>query len=194
MVFSSEREAELIEENMPKIYRAVDNFKARCDQSKGVPIPYEDCVQEVVLVFLQYIRRCQTEEQISLFPWYDAMHALSEYVLRCQPLSVPIRTSSFRSIIQSVPRTVSYDLLLTGGIDVDGMSKHWVPDKNTELDFDAFMSEQDESVQRLTSMRLYGMTLRDIAGQFGISFQGVNKRIKKLRKEYDKFKEEDDDE
>jgi hypothetical protein len=84
--------------------------------------------------------------------------------------------------------------LLTGGIDVDGMSKHWVPDKDTELDFDAFMSEQDESVQRLTSMRLYGMTLRNIAGQFGISFQGVNKRIKKLKKEYDKFQEEDDDE
>ena len=191
MTLSREREAELLEQNMPKIYRAIDNFMARCDQKSGVQISYDDCVQEVSLSFLQYIRRCETEIQLDTFPWYDAMHAMSELVLVSQPLTVPLSTHGFSEIIHSLPRTVSFDVLADNGIEVDGMSKHWVPDTETRMDFDDFMQTQTELGRRIASMRLHGMTYRDIAAECGVSKSQINKKIKQLKEKYDEFYKEE---
>ena len=193
MVLTPEREEELIVQNMPKIYRSVDNFMARCNQNSAVRISYDDCVQEVSIAFLKYMRKCETEEQINKFPWYDALHALSELVLRSQPLSVPVSsTKEFSNIIHSIPATVSFDVLASSGIDINGMSKHWVPDTETKLDFFSFMSEQEENVQRIASMSMYGLTRRKIAAQFGVNKNVIDKKISKLREQYDNFMKEGD--
>ena len=55
MQLSAEHESKLIEQNMPKIYRALDNFMARCKQNSSVQISDDDCVQEVSIAFLNYI-------------------------------------------------------------------------------------------------------------------------------------------
>lgn len=193
MVLSSEREAELIEQNMQKIYRSIDNFMSRYKGQNY--LSYEDCVQEVSIAFLLYIRRCQSEDQLRKFPWYDAIHSLSEYVLRNQQFSIPSQnnTKRFTAILRSLPSTVSFDVLASGGIDVDGMSKQWVPDTDTKIDFDAFMSEQQENIQRIASMRIFGMTQRDIAAQCGVSKTFVVNKINKLREKYDEFTKEDED-
>lgn len=190
MTLTQERESELIEQNMPKIYRAIDNYMARCNQKKGVQLSYDDCVQEVSIAFLQYIRRCTTEDQLDTFPWYDAMHAMSELVLANQPLSVPRSTRKFSEIIHSIPSTIPFDVMMSKGIDVDGMSKHWVPDKETEMDFNDFMASQSELLQRIASMRILGMTYRDIAAECGVSKSMIDQKIKKLKEMYDEFYEE----
>ena len=51
MEFTPEQEQELIEKNMPKIYRAVDNYAAR-HSSSVARVPHEDFVQEVAIAFL----------------------------------------------------------------------------------------------------------------------------------------------
>ena len=191
MTLTQERESELIEQNMPKIYRAIDNYMARCNQKKGVQLSYDDCVQEVSIAFLQYIRRCTTEDQLLTFPWYDAMHAMSELVLINQPLTVPRSTRNFSDVIHSIPSTVPFDVMMSKGMDVDGMSKHWVPDKDTEMDFNIFMADQSELVQRIASMRIHGMTYRDIAAECGVSKSKVAEEIKQLKEMYDEFYEED---
>lgn len=196
MVLSPEKESELIADNMKKIYRAVDNFMARCDsKNSAVQLSYDDCVQEVSIAFLEYIRRCETEEQLKKFPWYDAINALSVHVLRSQPFKVPLKTAKFSKTLHSIPPTVSYEVMVENGIEPDGMSKHWVADKETELDFCTFMDSQDEMMQRIVSMRLYGLSQRKIGAQYGISDVTVMKKIKKLKEDYDEFdKEEDEDE
>ncbi len=194
MELSREREAELIERNMPKIYRAVDNFMARYTGAKGAWFAsYDDFVQEASIAFLNHIRKCDSEDSIDKFPWYDAINAMSRLVLNNQPVSMGVRTSDFRKIIQSVPRTVSFDTLASDVIEVDGMSKHWVPDKDTEIDFGAFMSSKTESLQRIVAMRLYGMNNRHIAAQYGVCKNCIDKKINKLREQYDEFMREDED-
>lgn len=195
MQLSSERESELVEQNMPKIYRAVDNFMAKNTGGNVCRITYDDCVQEVSVVFLNYIRKCETEDQLNMFPWYDAINAMSNLVLSYQPLTFPKRTTDFNRVIHSVPHTVSYDVLASNGTEIDGMSKHWVPDTETMLDFDMFMSTQDEDVQRIASMRMYGMRERDIARQFGVHKRSIIRKLTSLYEDYnDFFKEEDEDE
>lgn len=193
MRLSPERESELVEQNMPKIYRAVDNFMAKNTGGNVCRVSYDDCVQEVSVAFIEYIRKCETEEQLNVFPWYDAIHAMSSLVLRCQPLAFPNRTSDFNRIIHSVPYTVSYDVLASNGIEIDGMSKHWVPDTETRIDFDMFMSTQNENVQRIASMRMYGMSQRDIAAQCGVAKRSIDKKISSLYDEYNQFFREDDE-
>lgn len=188
MELSPEREAELIEQNMPKIYRAVDNFSAR----NGGTRSYDDFVQEVSIVFLKHIRRCETEEQISRFPWYDSIKAMSEHVLRSQSIPAPARTAHFKEVLRSLPSTVSLDLIVTRGLDVDGMSKHWVLDKDTEMDFDAFLSEQPEDIQRIVSMRIFGLSNRKIASQYGVSGSAIDKKIMKLKEKYEDFNKGDE--
>ena len=195
MQLSRERESELVEKNMPKIYRAVDNFMAKNTGGNVCRITYDDCVQEVSVVLLNYIRKCETEEQLNMFPWYDAIHAMSNLVLCSQPLAFPKRTTDFNRVIHSVPHTVSFDVLASSGVEIDGMSKHWVPDTDTKLDFDMFMSTQNENVQRIASMRLYGMSQRDIARQCGVCKRAIDKKLSSLYEDYnDFFKEEDEDE
>lgn len=189
MHLSPEQEDALIRENMAKIYRSVDNFMARGNgRNSPVQITYDECVQEVCIAFLEYIRKCDTEEKLKVFPWYDALHAMSKLVLQYQPINVRHkRTTGFRKVINSIPTTVSFDVLATNGIDVDGMSKNWVPDTETKLDFESFLDGQDESVQRIASMMLYGMTRRNIADQFGVCQFAIDKKISKLRQNYDEF-------
>lgn len=191
MQLSRDREAELMEQNMPKIYRSVDNFMARY-KSNSAPCCYDDLFQQVAEAFLLYIRRCKTEDELNVFPWYDALHAMSVYVLGNQPFSVPKSTKTFSQIIHSIPQTVSYEVAMSNGIEVDGMSKHWVPDAETQMDFDDFMSSQDESMRRIASMRMYGMTHRQIACQFGVCKTSITKKLDKLRDDYMTFNEEVD--
>ena len=191
MQLSPEREAELMELNMPKIYRAADNFTMRC-KDPSVQFSYDDMVQQGAMAFLLYIRRCDNEEQLKTFPWYDAIHAMCVQVLNSQPFSVPKRTSKFSQLINSIPKTISYEVAVSKGLEVDGMSKHWVPDKETQMDFDDFMSSQDESTRRIASMKVYGMSNRKIGAQFGVSDVAISKRLDRLHKKLNEFFEENE--
>ena len=192
MQLTPEREAELMELNMPKIYRAADNFTMRF-KDPSVEFCYEDMVQQGAMAFLLYMRKCETEEDLKRFPWYDAIHAMCIHVLNSQPFSVPKRTENFSKLINSLPKTISYEVAVSNGLNVDGMSKHWVLDKDTQIDFDDFMSSQDESMRRIASMKVYGMSNRKIGAQFGVSHVAIGKKIDRLHKNLNEFFEEDDE-
>ena len=136
MEFTPEQEQELIEKNMPKIYRAVDNYAAR-HSSSVARVPHEDFVQEVAIAFLKYIRNCKTNEEVNKFPWFSAMDAMRNLVRIYQPMSCSSDPKSFSSIIHGMPSTMSLDdINAKTGLEVDGMSRHWVEDKETQIDFD----------------------------------------------------------
>lgn len=192
MVLTPEQEWQIIQKNQKKICRSVDNFMAR-GSSSVIRIPYEDFVQEVTIEFIKYIRRCETLEETDRFPWLDANIAMRRLVVEYQPMSAPKHQKYFSEIIHSMPATISLDVLkATSGLDVDGMSKKWVDDKETQVDFDMFMDEQPDHVKRVASMRVYGMKLREIAEHFGVSATAIWKQLQKLEKEYHLYVEEDE--
>lgn len=192
MLLTPEQEWDLIQANHKKICRSVDNFMSR-GASSVVRVPYDDFVQEVTIVFLEYIRKCETIEQTEHFPWLSANLAMRRLVVEYQPMSAPKHVSYFSEVIHSMPTTISLDVLsASSALDIDGMSKHWVDDKETQLDFDAFMEDQPENMQRIASMRVYGMKLREIAEQCGVSAPAIWKKLLKLEKMYKKYCEEDE--
>ena len=189
MTFTPEQEQEMIERNMPKIYRAVDNFTARCSM-RVANIPYEDFVQEVSIMYLQYIRRCETIEDTQKFPWYSAMEAMRNLILVSQPFSCEKSTHRFSEIIHSMPSTISMDAISAStGMEIDGMSKHWVDDKDTQMDFDGFMQTQPDYIKRIASMRIYGMTQEAIGRQCGVSHVAIHKKLNRLNEDYKKYME-----
>lgn len=191
MCLSAEREAELMEQNMPKIYRAVDNFTARCSKHV-VRVPYEDFVQEASIAFLEYIRSCESEDQLEHFPWFSATQAMTQLVLSYQPMSCPKRTGSFREFVSAMPYTVSYDVHMPTIAGVDGMSKHWVDDKDTMMDFEMFLESLPDYADRVIGMRLYGLSSRKIAGQLGVTESAISQRLKRYASQYHDFIKEDD--
>ena len=180
MLLTPEQEWDLIQANHKKICRSVDNFMSR-GASSVVRVPYDDFVQEVTIVFLEYIRKFETIEQTEHFPWLSANLAMRRLVVEYQPMSAPKHVSYFSEVIHSMPTTISLDVLsASSALDIDGMSKHWVDDKETQLDFDAFMEDQPENMQRIASMRVYGMKLREIAEQCGVSAPAIWKKLQKV--------------
>ena len=189
MDFTPEQEQLLIEQNMPKIYRAVDNYSSR-HSTKVASVPYDDFVQEVAMAFLVYIRRCDTMEEVNHFPWFSAMEAMRRLVWQFQPMSCPRHCNSFSEVIHNMPLTMSLDdIQAKTGLEIDGMSKHWVDDKETQMDFDSFMSDQPELFRRVASMRLYGMTMKEIGEQCGTSKGTVHKWIDKMSNAYNNYRE-----
>jgi len=189
MDFTPEQEQELIEKNMPKIYRAVDNYSAR-HSSKIACVPYDDFVQEVAIAFLKYIRNCKTEEEVNHFPWYSAMGAMRDLVLQYQPMRCAKHNNNFSAIIHNMPVTMSLDdIQAKTGLEIDGISRHWVEDKETQIDFDSFMSQQTEHTRRIASMRVYGMKLKEIGNQCGVSNRAIWNRLSRLKEDYINFME-----
>ena len=194
MELSAQREAELMEEAMPKIYRAVDNFTARCLKAV-VKVPYDDFVQECAIAYLEYIRAASKEEQLAVFPWFDMMQAMSKLVLSYQPMSCPKRTNHFNEVLRNMPKTVSYETSLACAGDIDGMAKNWVEDVEAMMDLWKFAESMPDYAERILSMRLWGMTSRQIAGQLGVGEAAISRRLKRYLEKYKDFiKEEDEDE
>lgn len=193
MSLTPDQEQEIIERNMPKICRAVDNFTVRC-VCPVVKVPYEDFVQEVSIAFLEYIRKCETMEQVETFPWYEAMNAMSRLVISYQPISAPQRTTSFDRIIRSMPRTCSYEVNAESLSNVDGMSKHWVDDAETMMDLETFVDSQSDYAGRIIAMKLWGLSSRKIASEMGVTEQAICGRLKDYQQKYHDFiKEEESD-
>lgn len=184
MILTQDQERALLEKNTAKIYRAVDNFTARCT-SPVARVPYEDFVQEVTIAFLRYIRKCETIEQAEVFPWFSAMGAMRDLVLLYQPLSCPKSGHRFREIIHAMPKTVSLDTISASPcLEVDGLSRQWVEDKETQIDFELFMNDQPETVQRVASMRVYGMSVKEISKQYGVTRTAIYKKLTRLYRQY----------
>lgn len=189
MEFTPEQEQAIIEKNMPKIHRAVDNYSAR-HNSQIARVPREDFVQEVAMAFLQYIRNCKTDEEVERFPWFTAMSAMRNLVWQFQPMTCPRHCNSFSEVIHNMPVTMSLDdIQAKTGIEIDGMSRHWVDDKETQLDFDDFMSKQTDLMRRIASMRIYGMTMKEIGNQCGVTKGTICKWIDKLNDAYKEYME-----
>lgn len=186
MVFTPEQEQAIMEENLPKIYCAVDNFTARCS-ADVIRVPYEDFVQDVSVAFLLYIRKCETMDEVNRFPWFSAMSAMRSTVCRFQPMSCSQDPWSFDRIIHNMPATVSVDVAAAATTDVNGLSKHWVDDKETMMDFDMFMSGYDENTQRLIAMKFGGMTLKELASQYGVDKSTILRRLRKLAEDFHDF-------
>ena len=193
MVLTPEQEQSIIEENMPKIYRAIDNFTARCAKNV-IQVPYEEFVQDVSIAFLLYIRKCETMEDVNHFPWFSAMDAMRSTVRTFQPMSCSTHTNHFSQIIHSMPATVSSEVAVSATTEVNGLAKHWVDDKDTMMDFEAFMHDYDENTQRLIAMRFGGMTLKELADQYGVDKSTILRRINNIADKYHQFTDIPDEE
>ena len=89
-----------------------------------------------------------------------------------------------------MPVTMSLDdIQAKTGLEIDGMSKHWVEDKETQIDFDSFMNQQSEHTRRIASMRVYGMKLKEIGSQCGVSDRAIWNRLSRLKEDYIDFME-----
>lgn len=187
MELSREAEAELIERNMPKICNAVNNFRARCS-NPVVNIPFEDFVQEVTIAYLEYIRRCETMAETEIFPWYNAVDAMSRLVLAHQPMGCPKRHASFETVMKMMPSTISYEVNAQNVIETDGMSRTWVNDENTLIDLGMFMETLPENAEKIIGMKLWGLTSREIASELGVSESAVCQSLKNYRKKYNQFR------
>lgn len=149
------------------------------DKGKYSPvrISYDDLYQSVCVALLEHLTMCSTEEQLQVFPYYTALHAMTQEVMRLQPLTGQRQTRKFKELIQAQPIVIDID-------NVDGISKTWVADTITIHDFTMFYDRLDEQMQKLVSMRLAGESVNNVSHIENVNTRTVYKRMRKLRKQY----------
>ena len=135
---------------MPKIYRAVDNFMAKNTGGNVCRITYDDCVQEVSVVLLNYIRKCETEEQLNnLIDWFKS-----------QGLRVHISEGEYRTVLGLIGDTTKVDTDLLSGLDIiESVTRISEPFKNANRKF-----HPDDSVVDVSGVKIGGGNFAFIAG------------------------------
>lgn len=189
MRLTKEEEASAIESVMPFIESAVTKFMAKCG-TVVVRVSREDFIQEACIAYLKYIRSAEDESALKVFPYFDIRNAMCCLIIENQPLSSPKRTESFKNVIHSMPQTISIDVSVNNGIDVNGMKKFWVDDANMRMDFYSFMALQDENIQKICAMRMLGASINEIADEMNTSSSTIRRNIKQLRETYDEMMEQ----
>lgn len=177
MLFTETQEEQLIHQYDKLIWSVVHRFKRRMG---GYHNNLEDLYQEAVLVFIQHIRSCKTEEEIKCVPIRDMVNAMCRFVLGEQVVSVPKRTTSFSQVIGSVSTKVDYT-----EIDLDETKRDLSMDNVVQqMDFTHFISSLPPSDRRVVLMKANGYRNREIAQRLGVTDVVVTRTLKKIKNQY----------
>lgn len=170
-------ETDYIEEHRQDIHGAVISFMRRCKGRQRATIPYEDLYQTVCVALIEYIRR---GGDAHIFPFFDALHAMTREVMTLQPLTGQRNTKKIKDLLTAQPRLVPL-------IEVNELLPTWEADTITLLDFEQFLSEQDKGTRAIIHWRMEGQTIQQIAQAEQITKQAMYKRMTGIRERYGKY-------
>lgn len=178
MELTSYQEEQLIQQYDKLLWSVVHRFKRKMHNGYDNK---EDLHSECVLVFINHIRSCETEEEIKKVPILNMVNAMCRFVLGEQALSYPKRTSNFSQVMGNVASKVDY-----GEVDRDETQRFEpIDDALDEIAFLDFYHRLSPVDQQIVVMKLKGKKNREIAFKLGVSDVAMTRAIQKLRKFYD---------
>lgn len=178
MLLDKEQTEELFLKYMPKVEKAVSDFKRR---SRSSYLRAEDLRSECLLVFADHIRRSKSMEDVNRFPAADMLHAMCLYSLRCQPITYPqTRTADYRATISAIADRMCsfpYETLPARGYDTE-------EDAIWRVVMENFHKSLAPMEKEVLALRADGMTVRDIGKNVGTSHTSVVRNLSAMRKKF----------
>ena len=186
MQLTSERENKLVTQNKERIEKFAKRFYTSC-RTRSPLIDLDDMIQQANIAYLMYIRGCETEEELEIFPVQSLKHWMTEYVLANQIIRVPTSTKQYRESMY-ILRNFDYAVCTPfPENDLDGMSPTWVKQCNSKMDLNMFKELCDDVDRQLIELLPRKMTARELAQECGIPKSTAHDRLKRLGKNYLKW-------
>ena len=147
-------------------------------------IDFEDILQEVQIVFLKHLRAVESVEKISPLPMNDFRHAVCLHVLGKLPVSVPRRTSNFRSVVKTYERMPSLDKMMEDGWDISGSHDGSFEEVEENSVFHGFMSRIPPEDAKFLAAYAASHSLADAGAAVGVSKSTASRKLRELKQKY----------
>lgn len=140
-----------------------------------------DLYQEAVLAYMDYLSRCNSEEDLKRFPGMYVVNCMSRYIMNCQVVKFTKRTTDFTKITNATKRA-EYSALS----DTEAFGGN-VGDTESTILFHEFIDSLDEVERRVILMRCFGAKRFEVAKALNLSNAKVTRVLNKVRKKYDVY-------
>ena len=172
MKLTADQERDILAEYTGKLTAIARKF------CRGSSTSAEDCLQELYIVFLKHIRRAERAEDIARVPVMDFKHAMCEWVLSNLPVSVPMRTTDFKRITETIQTAGDLDQLILAGNDM-GYSE-----AEERISFYAMWLELSAGDRETVTAMMETGSVTETARALGVNKSTVSRNLKRIRKTY----------
>lgn len=181
MYLTPEKEQEIVQQYDHLIWSCVRKFRRKMAEQWRDD---EDLHQEAVLVFISFIRSCDTQEDIKKrFPFQDIKNAMSRHSIGEQVVSFPrSRTSDFRKIVNSTKSVELADVTVDEWHQVNS-----IDDLIDRLAVESYKETLKGSEREVIAMKMDGKRNREIARQYGVSDVRISRLCQRLGDKYKQF-------
>lgn len=182
MVLTTEQETYYLKKYEALIWSTVNGFKRRTTAQRDNK---DDLFQEASIVFIKYLRSCESENDIgSNIPIRDMINAMCRVNLCEQVLSYPKRTTYYRAKgTEDIVHAVDYS-----DLDRDERYLDMTIDQSIEnMTIQSFVSSLSDDEKEIVALKGMGYKNREIARQLGISDVNVTRSLNRMKNQYKKF-------
>lgn len=182
MILTREQEAQYVVKYERMIWEIVHKFKRRTMAQKDNK---DDLFQEAVIVFVKYLRKCESEEEIGKnIPVRDMINVMCRFNIGEQVLSYPKRTSYYRAKgTEDIVHAVDYTEL-----DRDDRYLDMTIDQSIEnMTMKSFLSSLSAKEREIARLKQAGLKNREIAKRLGITDVDITRTLKRMRANYQNF-------
>ncbi len=181
MYLTPEKEQAFVQQYDHLIWSCVRKFRRKMTKQWR---DEEDLHQEAVLVFLSFLRSCNSPEDIKKrFPFQDIKNAMSRHAIGEQVVSFPkSRTSDFSKIVNSTKAVELAEETVDAWHQVNS-----IDDLMDKLAIEAYKESLEGDAREVIAMKMGGKRNREIARKFGVSDVRISRLCQKLGKEYQQF-------
>lgn len=185
MILTKQQEEEYIKKYERVIWLAVHRFKNRASRQSNEFDNMDDLFQESAIVFLNHVRKCETEEEIAKrIPFRDMINAMSRFIVGHRVLSYPKRTTHYRAKgTEEMAYAVSYT-----DVDLDDRYLEMTIDNVVEnMTMKSFLDSLGENERKIADYKSRGLKNREIAKILGVTDVYITRTLAKMREKYKSY-------
>lgn len=179
MTLTMREKEELLAQYHSLIWEVVYRFKKR--YGSGWQTDDQDLYQEAVLAFFSHMEKQSASCDLSArFPFQQILHALCQYTLVNQVVSVPnTRTSDYKRRVSSMPVTVDYQ-----AVDLFHSACRTTDEVDEKICFDQFVGTLCAVDQKIVGMKANNMRNCEVAKSLGLTDSCISRHLNRMSKKY----------
>lgn len=177
MKLTADQERDILAEYTGKLSAIANKF------CRGKSTSAEDCLQELYIVFLKHIRQAETAEEIACLPMMDFKHAMCKQVLNNLPVSVPMRTTEFKRIMETIQTAGDFEEITGDQIILAGTDAGYA-EADERISFDTMWRELSAGDRETVTAMIETGSVTETARALGVNKSTVSRNLKRIRKTY----------
>lgn len=153
----------------------------------------QDLHQECMVKLIEHMNKCETEEELTSLQIMDLVNAMSKYMMSGCTFTGTRSTEDFRKLVSAQPETMPLSELFDSEL-VNQAADSFEDSVIMKIDMERFLPLLTEKQRIILMDKLLGYRDVDIARRESVSKKQICAQKKAIRRKYDRFNSESDNE